>query len=137
MKAELFEYDALGLAEMVREGETKSSELVEITIDRIERINPKVNAVIHKMYEEARDQAQKWNKEIKRSVYLLTYWAWWRGAGRGWIGRFRGKKPEDFSDKVEKAITEGLNRLGENEEELRDILLQYFIEKSEGLKNDS
>ncbi|MHA2288940.1 MAG: amidase [Promethearchaeota archaeon] len=67
MKAESFEYDALGLAEMIRDGETTSSELVEITIERIERINPKINAIIHKMYDEARDQAQKWDKDISSS----------------------------------------------------------------------
>ena len=64
MKAELIEIDALGLAEMIRDGEIKSSELVEITIERIERINPKVNAVIHKMYEEAREKAKKWDNEV-------------------------------------------------------------------------
>jgi Asp-tRNA(Asn)/Glu-tRNA(Gln) amidotransferase A subunit family amidase len=40
LKAELIEIDALGLAEMIREGEIKPSELVEITIERIEKINP-------------------------------------------------------------------------------------------------
>ena len=65
MKAELIEYDALGLAEMIRDGEIKSSELVEITIERIERINLKVNAVIHKMYDEARERAKIWDDEIR------------------------------------------------------------------------
>jgi len=64
MKAELIEYDALGLAKLIRDGEIKSSELVEMTIERIERVNPKVNAIIHKMYDEARALAQKWDKEI-------------------------------------------------------------------------
>ncbi|MFW9878783.1 MAG: amidase, partial [Candidatus Thorarchaeota archaeon] len=64
MKVELMEYDAIGLGEMVREGEIKSSELVEMTIERIERINPKLNAVIHKMYDEARKIAEKLDKEI-------------------------------------------------------------------------
>jgi amidase len=58
------EYDALGLAEMIRDGEIKSSELVELIIERIERINPKVNAIIHKMYDEARERAQDWDKKI-------------------------------------------------------------------------
>ena len=64
MKAELIEQDALGLAEMVREREIQPSELVEMTIERIERINPQINAVIHKMYDEARKTAEKWDKEI-------------------------------------------------------------------------
>ena len=61
------EYDAIGLGEMVREGEIKPSELVEMTIERIERVNPKLNAVIHKMYDEARRIAEKWDKEISSS----------------------------------------------------------------------
>ena len=60
----MIEYDALGLAEMVRDGEIKSSELIEMTIERIERVNPKLNAIIYKMYDEARKLADKWDKEI-------------------------------------------------------------------------
>ena len=52
MKVELIEYDAIGLGELVREGVIKPSELVEMTIERIEHINPQINAVIHKMYDE-------------------------------------------------------------------------------------
>ncbi len=64
MKVELIENDAIGLGEMVREREIKPSELVEITIERIEKVNPQINAVIYKMYDEARKVAEKWDKEI-------------------------------------------------------------------------
>jgi amidase len=64
LKAELMEFDALGLAEMIRDGEIKSSELIELTIERIEKINPKINAIIHNMYDIAREKAHKWDKEI-------------------------------------------------------------------------
>ncbi|MFX1363709.1 MAG: amidase [Promethearchaeota archaeon] len=64
METKLVEYDALGLAKMIRDGEIKSSELVEITIERIEKINPKINAVIHKMYNTARKKAKKWDNDI-------------------------------------------------------------------------
>ena len=47
-------YDGLGLAELVRKGEVSPSELVEEAIVRIERHNPKLNAVIYKAYGEAR-----------------------------------------------------------------------------------
>ena len=50
-------YDGLGLAELVRKKEVKPSELVEEAISRIERLNPQVNAVIHKMYELAQKAA--------------------------------------------------------------------------------
>ncbi len=66
MKDELIGYDAIGLGELVRKKEVKPSELLEITIQRIEKINPKLNAVIHKMYDQGRDTAQNWESEINR-----------------------------------------------------------------------
>ncbi|MEZ4592678.1 MAG: hypothetical protein R3D55_16260 [Chloroflexota bacterium] len=53
------QYDGLGLAELVRTGEVSPLELVEAAIERIEARNPQVNAVIHKMYEEATQTAMK------------------------------------------------------------------------------
>jgi amidase len=50
-------YDGLGLAELVQRKEVKPGELVEEAISRVERLNPKVNAVIYKMYEQAREAA--------------------------------------------------------------------------------
>src|SRR6266852_2469541 len=50
--------DATGLAELVRRGEVSPLELVETAIRRIERINPRVNAVIHGMDESARSAAR-------------------------------------------------------------------------------
>ncbi len=50
-------YDGLGLAELVRKKQVKPAELVEEAISRIENLNPQLNAVIHKMYEQARKSA--------------------------------------------------------------------------------
>ena len=55
--SEYDKYDGLGLAELVRKKEVKPSELVEEAINRIEKLNPQLNAVIHKMYELARKTA--------------------------------------------------------------------------------
>ncbi len=51
-------YDALGLAELVRSGQVTPLELVDEAIRRIEARNPAINAVIYKMYEQARAAAQ-------------------------------------------------------------------------------
>ena len=51
-------YDGLGLAELVGKGEVSPSELVEESIARIERHNPKLNAVIYKAFDEARTAAK-------------------------------------------------------------------------------
>lgn len=52
------EKDGIGLAELVRQGEVTALELVEEAIRRIEILNPQLNAVIHKMYDQARTAAQ-------------------------------------------------------------------------------
>jgi amidase len=51
------EYDGLGLAELVRKGDVTPAELTEAAIERIERHNPKINAVIYKGYDDARREA--------------------------------------------------------------------------------
>jgi amidase len=48
-------YDALGLAELIRRKEVTPEELCEEAISRIERINPKINAVIYNMFDIARN----------------------------------------------------------------------------------
>ncbi|MFQ5613800.1 MAG: amidase, partial [Anaerolineae bacterium] len=49
--------DGLALAELVRRKEVTPLELVEEAIRRIEALNPQLNAVIHKMYDQARAAA--------------------------------------------------------------------------------
>ncbi|MFT4413840.1 amidase [Fredinandcohnia humi] len=53
------QFDGLGLAELVRKKELHSRELVEAAISRIEELNPKLNAVVHKMYDKALDTANR------------------------------------------------------------------------------
>ena len=50
------EYDGLGLAELVAKKQVTPAELVEAAIERIERHNPALNAVVYKGY----DDARKW-----------------------------------------------------------------------------
>lgn len=47
-------HDALGLAELVRQGDVKPAELLEAAIARSERLNPKINAVVIPLFDEAR-----------------------------------------------------------------------------------
>lgn len=49
--------DATEQAAAVRRGEATPAELVEAAIARIERLNPRLNAVIHEHFERARDEA--------------------------------------------------------------------------------
>lgn len=58
-RSELSSYDATGLAELVRSKQVTPEEVLEDTIRKIEAINPKLNAVIHKTYDRARQLAAK------------------------------------------------------------------------------
>jgi amidase len=51
--AEYDQYDALGLAELVRRGDVSPRELVLTAIERIDALNPHINAVIHQLYDDA------------------------------------------------------------------------------------
>ena len=55
--AEYDDYDGLGLAHLVRRGEVSPAELLEEAIARIERHNPRLNAVVYKAYDEAKKTA--------------------------------------------------------------------------------
>jgi len=52
------DYDGLGLAELVAKKQVTPSELVEAAIERIERHNPALNAVVFKGYDDARAWAK-------------------------------------------------------------------------------
>jgi amidase len=53
----LGDLDATGLAELVRLGEVHPTELVDAAIDRIEKLDPELNAVIHPRFDAARAEA--------------------------------------------------------------------------------
>src|SRR6185369_8050685 len=59
MGEDLSRIDALGQADLVRTRKASPRELVEAAIERIERINPALNAVIHTFFERARDEARR------------------------------------------------------------------------------
>ena len=47
-------YYGLGLAELVKREEVHPTDLVEAAIERIERLDPTLNAVVHKAFASAR-----------------------------------------------------------------------------------
>ena len=50
-------FDAVGLAELVRTGRASAEELAEAAIAAAERVNPRLNAIVTPMFDEARAQA--------------------------------------------------------------------------------
>ena len=65
MTDELLGCDAIALGELIRKGEISPVELLDITIERIEELNLKLNAVIHKLYDQARETARNRSSEIR------------------------------------------------------------------------
>jgi amidase len=57
VRIELGRMDATGQAELVRRGEISPAELVDAAIERIEELNPAVNAVVTPAYQHGRHQA--------------------------------------------------------------------------------
>ncbi len=55
--AEIASYDAVGQADLVRKGDVSALELALWAIERIEQLNPRLNAVVTPMFEQARDAA--------------------------------------------------------------------------------
>jgi amidase len=53
------QHDALALAELVRTKQVSAAELLEIAIARCEDVNPALNAVIYKFYDEARARSRE------------------------------------------------------------------------------
>jgi amidase len=54
---ELHWVDAVGQAELVRTGEVSAAELTELAIERLERLDPSVNALVFRRFERARQEA--------------------------------------------------------------------------------
>ncbi|WP_020534727.1 amidase [Lewinella cohaerens] len=54
--SEYRQYDALGLAELVRSGQITATELLNIAITRAEEVNPQLNAINHPLFDHAREQ---------------------------------------------------------------------------------
>ncbi|MCB0570875.1 MAG: amidase [Phaeodactylibacter sp.] len=52
------QYDALGLAGLIRKKEVTAGELVEVAITRAESVNPAINAIVCPLYDMAREMAR-------------------------------------------------------------------------------
>ena len=59
MSAEASSLDLIALAEGLREGTFSARELMEAAIERVERLDPKLNSVIHRDFEWALEQADR------------------------------------------------------------------------------
>jgi len=56
-ETDLTQLDATSQAKLVADGEASPSELLELAIGRAEAVNPEINAIVHPLYDEARETA--------------------------------------------------------------------------------
>lgn len=52
--SEYGDYDAIGLAELVRSKQVSPAELLDEAIERVEKVNPAINSMVTEMYDQAR-----------------------------------------------------------------------------------
>ena len=56
---EYVQYDAIGLAELIKKKEVTATEVLEVAISRAEVVNPKLNAIVHTFYDKARKKSKE------------------------------------------------------------------------------
>jgi amidase len=115
MIAEYLELDATGIAELVRKGEVSAGELVESAIERIEALNPQLNAVVYKLYDRARSAAAQPPSGIFGGVPFLLKDAFGHLAGvptrQG--SAYEPATPQDHNSTLtDRFLAAGLNPLG-------------------------
>ena len=55
----------VSLATRIREKQISSKDLVAKLLRRIEEVNPKLNAVIHRLYDQASEVASYWTSQVQ------------------------------------------------------------------------
>ena len=113
MSDDLARIDTVGLAELIREGKLSPVELVDDTIDRIERLNPQLNAVIHPTFEKARETAAGALPDGPfRGVPWLLKDLWPASAGDPFHMGVRGLKTAGHTAAVDANLTTAYRRAG-------------------------
>ncbi len=100
---ELAGVDAVGLADLIRRGDLSPVEAVQATIDRIERLDDRLNAVIHHQFESALEQAA--SPELPagpfRGVPMLIKDLWAEEAGQPHHAGVQALKDADLRSTID------------------------------------
>ena len=96
---ELAQVDAVGLAALIRDGQLSPVEAVQATIDRIERLDGEINAVIHRQFDQALALAASPDLPDGpfRGVPMLIKDLWATEAGHPHHGGVRALKDAGFT----------------------------------------
>lgn len=69
--SEYLQYDAVGLADLIRRKAVSSQEVIKAAIDRAHAVNPALNAICHPQFTEALDQTPNLNGPLTGVPFLL------------------------------------------------------------------
>ena len=64
--------DAMGLAERVRAGDVSPEELLDAAVERLEARNPRLNAVVYRMVDRARQRVGSLPDGPLRGEHVIT-----------------------------------------------------------------
>jgi len=56
---EYIKFDSIGLSDLIKKKKVHVKEIIDVAIKAIELYNPKINAVIHKMYDKVEKQIKE------------------------------------------------------------------------------
>jgi amidase len=79
--------DAVKLAGLIRKGEVLAAEVLEAAIERLEEINPRLNAVNYKAYDRARRAVTAARGPFAGVPFLMKDTNDWVGAPTGWASK--------------------------------------------------
>lgn len=105
-------HDAVGLGELVRSGEASPTELLDAALERVDAVNPRVNAVVRLMADEARSQISSIDRDaspLSGVPYLLKdLTTWYAGVPTTYGSSFWS----DFVPDVDTAVVARLRAAG-------------------------
>lgn len=89
------EHDAIGLAQLIQSGQISRSELLETAIERLEQVNPRLNAVVYTDYDRARREAPTASGPFAGVPFIMKDTNDRKGMPTGWGSRvFQDAFPE-------------------------------------------
>ncbi len=120
MQSEYLDYDAIGLAQLVRERKASARELIDTAIARAEAVDPAINAIVLKDYQAARNRATRNHGDALGTGPLAGVPYLIKDLGAAVAGlrmsmgcrHFQHFKPRDDSPLIAKTKLAGLNIFG-------------------------
>jgi amidase len=96
------DYDAVGLASLMKKGEVSRTEVLETAIGLLEELNPKLNAVVHKEYDRARSATASAVGPLAGVPFLMKDTNDLQGAPTGWGSKLYQKLVAEMTDTLTK-----------------------------------